>query len=117
MGLRPAEVCGLRWPDIDLDAKTLKVANTRTLTWGDEGCRVVEKAPKPKGRQTCRPDWLRRRAYELMAAARMRRVRLYDARHASLTHLRMSGVPGPIVSAWAGHADLTTDRNYVHRPI
>lgn len=159
MGLRPAEVCGLRWPDIDLDAETLKVANTRTLTWGDEGCRVVEKAPKSKAGKRelplpafavtslrtfkalqarerlaagegyepsgyvlvdelgrpCRPDWLRRRAYELMAAAKMRRVRLYDARHACLTHLRMSGVPGPIVSAWAGHADLTTtDRNYVH---
>lgn len=31
MGLRPAEVCGLRWADVDLDAGTLKVANTRTL--------------------------------------------------------------------------------------
>lgn len=159
MGLRPAEVCGLRWTDIDLDAETLKVANTRTLTWGDEGGRVVEKAPKSKAGKRelplpgfataalrtfkatqarerlaagkgyepsgyvlcdelgrpCRTDWLRRRAYELMAAAGTRQVRLYDARHACLTHLRMSGVPGPIVSAWAGHADLTTtDRNYVH---
>ncbi|HYQ68786.1 tyrosine-type recombinase/integrase [Actinophytocola sp.] len=62
-----------------------------------------------------RTDWLRRRAYELMDAAGVRRVRLYDARHACLTFLRMSGVPGPIVSAWAGHGDLTiADRVYVH---
>ncbi|MFD9867471.1 tyrosine-type recombinase/integrase [Streptomyces niveus] len=31
MGLRPAEVCGLRWSDIDLVNDTLIVANTRTM--------------------------------------------------------------------------------------
>ncbi|EOD65615.1 site-specific integrase [Amycolatopsis vancoresmycina] len=65
--------------------------------------------------QPVRTDWLRRRIYALMDAASVRRVRLYDARHACLTFLRMSGVPGPIVSAWAGHGDLTiADRVYTH---
>lgn len=60
-------------------------------------------------------DQLRRAAYRLMKAAAVRKVRLYDARHACLTYLRMTGVPGPIVSAWAGHADLSmADRVYVH---
>ncbi|MGW3690146.1 site-specific integrase [Streptomyces sp. NPDC005125] len=31
MGLRPAEVCGLRWADVDLGKATLDIANTRTL--------------------------------------------------------------------------------------
>ena len=31
MGLRPAEVAGLRWEDIDVDAGTLSIANTRTM--------------------------------------------------------------------------------------
>lgn len=31
MGLRPAGVCCLRWSDIDLDAATLSIANTRTM--------------------------------------------------------------------------------------
>ncbi|WP_427762143.1 site-specific integrase [Streptomyces sp. DSM 41931] len=31
MGLRPAEVCGLRWTDVDLKAGTLETANTRTM--------------------------------------------------------------------------------------
>ncbi|MFB9924429.1 tyrosine-type recombinase/integrase [Amycolatopsis halotolerans] len=62
-----------------------------------------------------RTDQLRRAAYKLMNAAGVRRVRLYDARHACLTYLRMNGVPGPIVSAWAGHGDLTiADRVYTH---
>ena len=31
MGLRPAEVAGLRWADVDYQAGTLEVANTRTM--------------------------------------------------------------------------------------
>jgi integrase len=31
MGLRPAEVCGLRWEDCDLDNATITIANTRTM--------------------------------------------------------------------------------------
>ncbi|WP_234010334.1 tyrosine-type recombinase/integrase [Streptomyces sp. SPB074] len=31
MGLRPAEVCGLRWMDIDLDRATVVIAKTRTM--------------------------------------------------------------------------------------
>src|SRR2546423_3861746 len=46
LGLRPAEVCGLRWPDIDLEAGTLNVVTTRTLVMTDQGMQVVEKAPK-----------------------------------------------------------------------
>ncbi|WP_406084887.1 hypothetical protein OHA01_11585 [Micromonospora zamorensis] len=40
-----------------------------------------------------RTDWLRRRAYELMANVAVRKVRLYDARHACLTYLAGLGVP------------------------
>jgi integrase len=43
MGLRPAEVCGLRWEDVDLEARTLSVANTRTMLNNNT---VVEKDTK-----------------------------------------------------------------------
>ncbi|MFI6864533.1 tyrosine-type recombinase/integrase [Streptomyces sp. NPDC050421] len=43
MGLRPAEVCGMRWADLDLDRATLAVANTRTLM---RNTTVVEKDTK-----------------------------------------------------------------------
>jgi integrase len=50
-----------------------------------------------------------------MTTANVRKVRLYDARHACLTYLATTGVPDVIVSAWAGHADLSfTKRTYVH---
>lgn len=155
IGLRPAEVCGLRWVDVDLDAGTLSVEWTRTLVAGV----VIEKdtkstagerglpLPAPvlaalkvfRRRQSAerlaagegydasgrvvvdelgaavKTDWLRRRAYELMEAADVRRVRLYDARHACLSWMANNGVPDTVVSAWAGHADLSfTKRTYVH---
>lgn len=125
LGMRPAEVCGIRWSDVDLEAGTLKVATTRTLVRGA----VVEKMPKSesgkrelplpapvhaglkafKARQAqeklaageayansgyvlvdelgepWKTDKLRRAAQKLMKLAAVRKVRLYDARHACLT--------------------------------
>jgi integrase len=159
IGMRPEEVCGLRWKDVDLDGETLTIANVRTLTWDEDGGRVIEKGPKTEsgGRtlplpepvvaalkafkaqqakeklaagegysstgyvlvdeagQPFKTDQFRRAAYRLMKLAEVRKVRLYDARHACLTYLAVSGVPDVIVSAWAGHADLSiAKRVYVH---
>lgn len=155
MGMRPAEVCGLRWVDVDLDAGTLSIETTRTLVEGE----VEEKDPKSEnGKRTLplpntvitglrafkaqqakeklaagdgyeasgrvvvdelgravKTDWLRRQTYKLMEEVGVRKVRPYDARHACLTLLATSGVPDVVVSAWAGHADLSfTKKVYVH---
>lgn len=60
-------------------------------------------------------DKLRREAYKLMTAAGVRKVRLYDARHACLSWMANNGVPDTVVSAWAGHSDLSfTKQVYVH---
>jgi integrase len=159
IGMRPEEVCGLRWTDVDFNAATVTIANVRTLVWTGGGGQVVEKGPKTDaGNRTLplpeavaaalrafraaqaadrlaagdaytgsgyvlvdelgapfRTDQLRRSAYRLMRRAGVRQVRLYDARHACLTYLTVSGVPAPIVGAWAGHADLSmAQRVYVH---
>lgn len=155
IGMRPAEVCGVRWSDVDLDAGTIRVEATRTLVAGE----VIEKDTKSEAGERWLPlptvvlvalkafrarqakeklkagegydasgrvvvdelgtavktDWLRRRAYERMQSAAVRKVRLYDARHACLSWMANNGVPDTVVSAWAGHADLGfTKRIYVH---
>jgi len=128
LGMRPAETCGLRWAeDVDLEAKTILVQNTRTIVDGE----VEEKGPKSeKGKRKLplptpvlaaltslkarqererqdagvgyansgyvlvdeqglrwKTDKLRRETYKLMTAAKVRKVRPYDARHACLTYL------------------------------
>ncbi|MEX2971327.1 tyrosine-type recombinase/integrase [Streptomyces sp. C184] len=50
-----------------------------------------------------------------MERAGVRRIRLYDARHAVLSWMANNGVPDTVVSASAGHSDLSfTKRVYVH---
>ncbi|WSQ13058.1 site-specific integrase [Streptomyces sp. NBC_01231] len=58
MGLRPAEICGMRWADVDLRTATLTVANTRTVMGNKT---VVEKDTKSLAgeRQLPLPDLVR----------------------------------------------------------
>lgn len=44
LGLRPAEVCGLRWEDVDLKAGTVTIGNTRTIVYIKEEKRGSRKA-------------------------------------------------------------------------
>ncbi|WP_030744518.1 tyrosine-type recombinase/integrase [Streptomyces sp. NRRL F-5135] len=78
----------------------------------DSGYVAVDKLGRP-----LQTDKLRREAYALMDAAGVRRIKLYWARHTTLTWMANSGgVPDTVVSAWAGHSDLSfTKRRYVHR--
>ncbi|MEV4033465.1 site-specific integrase [Streptomyces umbrinus] len=52
MGLRPAEVAGLRWEDIDFEAETLTIANTRTMIGN---ARVHEKDTKTEAGERVLP--------------------------------------------------------------
>jgi integrase len=76
----------------------------------DNGYVLVDELGRP-----WKTDRLRRQAYKLMEQAGVRKVRLYDARHACLSWMANNGVPDTVVSAWAGHSDLSfTKRVYVH---
>ena len=155
MGLRPAEVCGQRWTDINLEDGILSITITRTMVGNH---RVLEKDTKTASGERSLPlpraPWealrrlraqqaaeklaagegytdsgyvvvnelgvplntrqLREHAYQLMTQLGLRRVRLYDARHAVLKALALSGVPDVILAAWAGHTNAAfTKRKYV----
>jgi integrase len=57
---------------------------------------------------------LREHACELMEELGLRRVRLYDARHAVLKYLAVNGVPDVVLAAWAGHTNAAfTKAKYV----
>ncbi|MFG2847127.1 tyrosine-type recombinase/integrase [Kitasatospora sp. NPDC048296] len=78
--------------------------------YNDTGYVLVDELGNP-----LKTDKLRREAYKLMETAGVRKVRFYDARHATLSWMANNGVPDTVVSAWAGHSDLSfTKRVYVH---
>lgn len=138
-GLRIGEALGLRWDDLDLDARTLQV--NRTLSHGEVG------APKTKGsRRRVRlskmavsalklhprhSDWvfctsrgtplnssnLRNRAWKelLKEAGLPASTRIHDTRHSAATLLLGRGVPVKVVSEMLGHADVRiTLSTYAH---
>ncbi|WP_456340129.1 site-specific integrase [Streptomyces europaeiscabiei] len=52
MGLRPAEVCGLRWSDVDLKLGTVEIANARTMVGN---VKVLEKDTKTEAGERVLP--------------------------------------------------------------
>lgn len=79
-------------------------------TYAETGYVLVDEVGKP-----FTTEQLRKALYKMMAEVGVRKVRPYDARHAALTYLAGAGVPDVVVSAWAGHADLSfTKRTYIH---
>ncbi|MGW3421278.1 tyrosine-type recombinase/integrase [Streptomyces phaeochromogenes] len=153
MGMRPAEVCGLKWSAIDFETGVLSIRNTRTMV---RSARVIEKRAKTEAgkRQLLIPlpvlaalaalravqeaekimagdaytdgDYVcvdelgiplntqqyRRLAYRLMKMTKLRRIKLYSARRATLTLLANAGVPDQVLADWAGHTSATTTRKF-----
>jgi integrase len=61
------------------------------------------------------PDTLSDFWRELCGAAKVRQIRLHDARHSCASIMHAEAVPIAVISAWLGHADPAfTMRTYVH---
>ncbi|PQM45716.1 Putative defective protein IntQ [Mycobacterium talmoniae] len=79
-GMRLGEICGLRWSDIDLEAKTLAIENTRL----QRGKKRIEKTPKSRAgrRELPIPDHLvavLKVNRKIQAADRLRLGEAYEA--------------------------------------
>jgi integrase len=102
-GLRRGEVAGLRWKDIDLDARTLQISSTR-LRFGKN---VVEDTPKSRaGRRTLPiPDHLAatlRSARAIQAADRLALGEEYEASgFVVVNELGEALSPHALTSRWA----------------
>lgn len=71
---------------------------------------VVDDAGRPYHPDTLSDFWR-----ELCTAAKVRQIRLHDARHSCASIMHAQGVPIAVISAWLGHADPAfTMRTYVH---
>jgi integrase len=71
---------------------------------------VVDEHGRPYHPDTLSDFWR-----ELCAEAKLRQIRLHDARHSCASIMHAQAVPIAVISAWLGHADPAfTMRTYVH---
>jgi integrase len=61
------------------------------------------------------PEWYSDEFGRLLKRAGLRKIRLHDSRHTTLSLMEKAGVPISIISKWAGHYDAAfTMKTYVH---
>ena len=61
------------------------------------------------------PEWYSDEFARLLKRAGLRKIRLHDSRHTTLSLMEKAGAPISIISKWAGHYDAAfTMRTYVH---
>lgn len=142
-GLRQGELIGLRWRDVDLEARKVRVVSTYVRgEFGDpksEGSgrsvplagRVAEAleawrersyyctqselvfAHPESGRPLDRSK-LVRRFKEATIRADVRPVTFHELRHTFGTRMAAAGVPLRTIQHWMGHADAKTTQVYAH---
>lgn len=138
-GLRRAEICGLRWGDVDLSGRIITVARQRLRIDG----RMTDQPPKSAAGVRCVPICadlmpILRRAYRIAPSAHVvtigpetisrhwraiqqrdvalsRPYRLHDLRHTYVTRLLLAGAVPRVVQYVAGHSSIdVTMRTYAH---
>ena len=79
-------------------------------SYADSGYVAVNKAGQPYT-----PGALTNMWHRLTKAAKVRPIRLHDARHSCGTAMHLRGVPLAVIAAWLGHADASiTAKIYAH---
>lgn len=140
--LRPVELLGLQWQDVDLSGRTVAVRRTKGRTAGVRTIPLNESASAAFLRlyERCKTlgwtdpdDWVfpgnetageltrarpargwRTAWRSLTEAAGLRGLRFYDLRHQVITELCEKGVPDRVVSEIAGHSSPEMLKTYTH---
>jgi integrase len=134
-GMRPSEAAGLRWNDVDLEARLVKLKITKTVMRYVPLTEVAEKVlrsirPVDAGKETfvflpqgspllgktlTRPNlYFRRSFYTVRIKAGLEDVHLHDLRHTAASHLLMAGVDLRTLAEILGHKTLQMVLRYTH---
>ena len=137
-GLRRDEACGLRWPEVDLEASCLRLASTKTgrslrplgapavdllrripradPTWVFPATRR-RKVDKGDEKPAKGPADLKKRIAELFDAAGLHDARAHDLRRTFASTAAAEGYGDAAIGELLGHARRgVTERHYVRRP-
>jgi len=131
-GARQSEVMGLRWPQIDLRAKTAVLLDTkngerRTLPIVGEAHKLLKARAKvrridddrvfPPGPRAKKPDAvadLRAPWEAALTAAKISDFHWHDLRHTCASYMAMSGVSQIEMAKLLGHKTLAMTMRYTH---
>ncbi len=127
--MRRSELFNLRWRDVDLKSKKLRVwpyegfipkgKKARGIPLNDEVWNVLRKLKKENGDSefVFRPfpniQKLGEKFTHLVKNLGMEGT-LHDLRHTFASHLSMSGVPIPVIKEFLGHSAIATTMIYAH---
>jgi integrase len=142
-GLRQGELIGLRWRDVDLSARRVRVVSPfvrgefgdpksegsgRSLPLADRVAMELQKHREDSAYATdealvfCHPETgnpldrskLTRRFKKATKRAEVRAITYHELRHTFGTRMAAAGVPLRTLQYWMGHADSKTTQIYAH---
>jgi len=142
-GLRQGELLGLRWRDVDFEARRVRVVSPFVRgEFGDPksegsgrsvpmaqrvadalaGLRDRTLYPRDKDLVFCHPETghpldrskLVRRFRQALERAEARTITFHELRHTFGTRMAAAGVPLRTLQQWMGHADAKTTQVYAH---
>lgn len=135
-GLRASEVLAVQWPDVDLEAKTLRVRNRgafvtkngkiRVIPIGDRLLGILSAHQQDEG-FIVRPDavarsgrsrWIFRKTFSaVLVAADLDPLPFHGLRRTFATRAVEHGVPISKVRIWLGHHSLLVTQKYVQHGV
>jgi len=142
-GLRQGELLGLRWRDVDFDARRIRVVSPfvrgefgdpksegsgRSVPLAERAAVALrelrERSMYPRDRDLvfCHPDTgnpldrskLVRRFKQAIVRADVHHVTFHELRHTFGTRMAAAGTPLRTLQHWMGHADSKTTQVYAH---
>jgi integrase len=125
-GCRRGEVVGLTWPEVDLAARQLRLANTKEgysiRPLGQPAAELLALIPHhsdsemvlAKGPNGTPYVGLRRAWDRIVAHAKLKNVTLHTLRHSFATTANTLGCSEPTIAAMLGHSRGTMTSRYVH---
>ena len=125
-GCRKGEVLALAWPEVDLEAHQLRLANTKEgysiRPLGQAAVNLLERLPHHTKSETVLPSgtdgtpygglpraWLR-----IAERAKLKNITLHTLRHSFATTANTLGCSEPTIAAMLGHSRGTMTSRYVH---
>jgi len=142
-GLRQGELLGLRWRDVDYDARKVRVVSPyvrgefgdpksvgsgRSVPMAERVAIALAELHKrsfyPRDRDLvfCHPETgkpldrskLVRRFRQALERADVHRITFHDLRHTFGTRMAAAGIPLRTLQHWMGHSDARTTQVYAH---